>query len=52
MPEEERARIKPLLPRRRRARDRIRDFALVELSLEQDQYYQEACRCLRCDLGD
>jgi NADH-quinone oxidoreductase subunit F len=52
MPEEERARIKPLLPRRRRARDRIRDFALVELSLEQGQYHQEACRCLRCDLGD
>jgi NADH-quinone oxidoreductase subunit F len=52
MPEEERAQIKPLMPKRRRARDRIRDFALVELSLEQSQYYREACRCLRCDLGD
>jgi len=52
MPEEERAQIKPLMPKRRRARDRIRDFALVELSLDQSQYYREACRCLRCDLGD
>jgi len=52
MPEEERAQIKPLMPKRRRARDRIRDFALVELSLDQTQYYREACRCLRCDLGD
>jgi NADH-quinone oxidoreductase subunit F len=52
MVEEERAQIKPLMPRRRRARDRIRDFALVELGLEQGQYHQEACRCLRCDLGD
>jgi NADH-quinone oxidoreductase subunit F len=50
--EEERAAIKPLMPRRRRALDRIRDFALVELDLEKSQYQREACRCLRCDLGD
>jgi NADH-quinone oxidoreductase subunit F len=50
--EEERAQIKPLMPRRRRATDRIRDFALVELGLEPGQYHREACRCLRCDLGE
>ena len=48
MPEEERAQIKPLMPKLRGATDRIRDFALVELGLEQSQYHREACRCLRC----
>jgi NADH-quinone oxidoreductase subunit F len=52
MSEEERAGIKPLMPKRRRAAERIRDFALVELGLDQGQYQREACRCLRCDLGD
>ena len=52
MPEEERAQIKPLMPKLRGAADRIRDFALVELGLEKSQYHREACRCLRCDLGE
>jgi len=52
MADEERAQLKPLMPKRRKALDRIRDFALVELNLDESQYHREACRCLRCDLGD
>ncbi|MGI6425075.1 MAG: NADH-quinone oxidoreductase subunit NuoF [Tepidanaerobacteraceae bacterium] len=30
--------------------ERIKDFAEVELVLSEEEAYQEACRCLRCDI--